>query len=702
MCDFWRVNNLVIRCGVDLVGDCPELSLAMPLWEATMDLERAWSDVEQKHKKCHELLLKMAKMSCRTHHVGKPFSVQTSEDVIEAAVNAGLVRIKSGKATFKNKRIRQYAVCEYLAKRVLLRAWNDDDKLWAAVRAIYLRGCSITCDGLEASAIEVVHNKYGKDVVKRIGELCAKGKDFWNLLHAFVEALPRLRVEVVSLVDTLRTIEKLIRNDLAGIEVYDALENLSGAQAETGKMIYQQLVAEKKGPITGFIPCVLRGLSKGDFAEAYTLCEDLLANDSQDLVGAAIISLGNMDYSGEQNDYLERTLGYYRRLRRRRKIQIAASLVKGYGRLLQCAEECKEALVKLSERRAPGVQYELAVVLSLKAKKQSGERWFQTVLMRLTEVSSDCVGIVQKIDGVLSRVAGEGKGDLVIAFWETWVINRDYGNDEQGRLAIFEMVLSRMVQKCWGSIRACWTRWLNSDDYRLHMAAADLIIEASHRRKKAPEMKFELDGEILKKISPRDVVYIIHKILGYCSVDAGTLCSMVFSALAFEKDVGGVITGCVVAAFRDYIGYNYAGTTVKFLNERKKSSCTKETQTADRILNEVEAYYGPLRSLERLQEFEPPPQRVQQLTGAKTRHQGREMAKTVREKSVFLRFCKEVRLKAGSSFFVEKDGKFTRKTNLGLFSQSMEFPRGELVDPVGQALSRIRWQNITREELVCS
>jgi len=667
-----------------------------------MNLERAWSEIEARYKNCHKFLLRMAKMSCRSHYGIKSIFVNTPRKIVEPALSAGLIKIKDGKAMFKDERIWLYATCEYLTKSMLLRAWNDDEKLWAAMRAIYLRGCRIKSDNLAACSIEVVHNKYGKDVVKRIRELCERGKDFWNLLHAFAEALPRLRVEVVSLLDTLRTIEKLIRNDLAGIEVYEAVENLCKAQIETGKSLHRALVAEKKGPVIGFIPSVLRGLSKGDFAEAYTLGEDLLENDSQDLVGAAIISLGSMDYGREQNDYLERTLGHYRSLRRRRKVQIAASLVKGYGRLLQCAEECKEALVKISERSATGVQYELAVILSLKAKKQSGERWFQTVLMRLTEVSSDCVGIVQKIDGILSRVAGEGKGDLVIAFWEAWVINRDYRNDEQGRLAIFETVLSRMVQKCWGSIRECWTRWLNADDYRLHIAAADLIIEASHRRKKDPEMKFDLDGEILKKMSPKDVIYIIHKILGYCSVDAGTLCSMVFSALVFEKDVGGVITGYVVAAFRDYIGYNYPGTTVKFLNERKKSSCMKETQTADRILNEVEAYYGPLRSLERLKEFESPPQRVQQLTGAKTRHQGREMAKAVREKSVFLQFCKEVRLKAGSSFFVEKDGKFTGKTNLGHFSQSMEFPRGELIDPVGQALSRLQWQNITREELVCS
>ena len=331
--------------------------------------EKAWSDIEREHKKCHKLLLRMAKMSCRTGHKGRDIAVGATGEDLRPALSAGLVTIQDGKARFKDDWVWLHVVCEYLVRKVLVRAWKDDKKLWAAMRAIYLRGYSIKCDALASTAVEVLHNRYGMDVVKRVGELCTKEKDFWNVLHAFAEALPKLRVEAASLIETLRAIEQVIRNDLAGIEIYDAVEKLSELQPDTGESLYQELVAGKKGAVTGFIPCLLRGLSKCDFKEAYSKAVELLTSDSADLVGAGIIAIGNMDYSGGQNEYLEKTLRHYRSLRKKRKVQVATSLVKGYGKLLEYAEECKEALVQLSDRRAPEVLYETAVVLSLRAKK---------------------------------------------------------------------------------------------------------------------------------------------------------------------------------------------------------------------------------------------------------------------------------------------------------------------------------------------
>lgn len=664
-----------------------------------MDLEATWHQIEQRYEECHKALQKMAKMSCRLGYEGKAFAVGVPMEVIEPAVRAGLVTVEDGKAQFKDDRVWLHAVCEYLVRKVLVRAWKDDKKLWAAMRAIYLRGYRIKCDALAATAVEVLHNRYGMDVVKRVGELCTKGNDFWNVLHAFAEALPKLQVEVGSLREALRAIEQVIRNDLAGIEIYDAVEKLSELQGDTGEALYRELVGERKGPVTGFIPCVVRGMSKNDFEQAYTKAAALLESDSVDLVGAGIIGLGSLDYDeNSQNEYLQSTLEHYQKLKRRRNAQIVASLVKGYGRLLERAEECREALVQLSERKVPGVLYEMAVVLSLSAKKHCGEGWFRRALMNLADVEGKYPGIVQRIDGVLSRIAGEKECGLVTSFWEAWVVKRSYGNSDEERLTVFKQSLSKMSHKCLGSLMTCITKWLNSDDHRLHLAVADLITELCHRRRHVPGMKFELDHDALKEMSSRDIIYVIYKILGYASVDPGAMCSMVFSAIEYGAEDQMIIEH-VVVVFRDYIAYNYAGTTINFLREHSNSKSPGDAETANRILREVDAYYGPLRDLAGLAEFEPPPQRVQQLIRTKEKHHGREMAKAVREKSVFLQFCKEVQLKAGSSFFMEQGGKFTGKTNLAHFSQSMEFPRGEIIDPVGQAFLRLAWRNLKREEL---
>ncbi len=664
------------------------------------DLEAAWHQIKQRYKECNKTLLKIAKMSCRKGHEDEAINLNQPIGIIEPAISAGLVKVENGKVRFKDERVWLYAVCEYLVCNVLMRAWEDDKKLWGVMRAIYLRGYRIKYDALAANAVEVLHNRHGMDVIKRVGELCKKGEDFWNVLHAFAEALPKLKVEVASLRETLSAIEKVIRNDLAGMEIYDAVEKLSELQSYTGEALYRELVAEKKGAITGFIPCVLLGLGTIDFGKAYTKATILLESDSADLIGAGIIAMGSMDYhENSKKEYLHSTLENYKKLKRRRKVQVIASLVKSYGRLLKYTDESKRAIVQLSNRKTPEVLYEVAIALSLNAKKCAGEQWFREALMNFSDVSSEYAGILQRIDGVLSHIAGEKKCDLVTFFWEAWVVKRDYEKSDQERLGVYKQSLSRMSRECLGSLMRCITNWLNSDEHRLHLAAAELVRELCHRRKQVNGIEFKLDREALEKMGARDIVYVIYKILGYASVNPGALCDMVFSALE-PGSQDQIVTEYVVAAFRDYIAYNYPGTTIDFLRKRKNSKNTTEAETASRILKEVEAYYERLKDLPQLVEFEPLPQRAQQLVQTKSRHYGRQIYEGVREHSVFLQFCKEIHLKAGSSFVMEQDGKFTGKTKLGHVSHSMEFARGELIDPVGQALLRLRWRNLNREDVL--
>ena len=121
---------------------------------------------------CYKALLKIAKKSGRSGHEVEAINLNQPIGIIEPAISAGLVKVENGKVGFKDEHVWLYAVCEYLVCNVLLRAWEDDKKLWAAMRAIYLRGYRINYDALAANAVEVLHNRHGMDVIKRVGELC--------------------------------------------------------------------------------------------------------------------------------------------------------------------------------------------------------------------------------------------------------------------------------------------------------------------------------------------------------------------------------------------------------------------------------------------------------------------------------------------------------------------------------------------------
>lgn len=662
------------------------------------DLEIKWHEIEKKNKKCYKTLLNIARVSCRHGYSTKAIQRDHPVEIIKPAVVAGFLTVEEGKARFKDERIWLFVVCKYLVVKVLLRAWRDDKKLWIVMRAIYLRGYNINCEALASSAIQMLHNRHGIDVFKRVRELCTIGKDYWNILNAFEKALPKLKVEAIALKETLRTIEPLVRNDL-GTDIYHAVEELSRIQADTGETLYQVLVAEKKGNVIGFIPCVLRGMSKNDFGRAYAKATELLESNSADLIGAGIIALGSLDYQENSREgYLKTTFEHFQKLKRRRNAHIAASLVKSYGRLLKYSDESKSTLVQLSKRKTPEVLYEIAVALSLNTKEYAAAEWFRESLMNLSNVSGKYAGVIQRIDGVLSRIA---KGDscyLVTSFWETWVVKRDYGKSDRDSLVVFEHSLSRMIREFSENLMICITRWFNSDDHRLHLAAADLVGELCHKRSQVSKIRFELDRDTLKEMTFRDVIYVIYKILGYASLEPEALCEMVFS-VAEHRVEDETINQHIVAAFRDYISYNYPGTTAKFLEEKTKSDSEPEARIAKRILDEIETYYKPIRELVRLREFEPPPQRVNAYTSAKVKHQSKQIWQGIEEKSVFMHFAKKIPLKAGSSLITERKDGSVIKVPMSHFSHGFEFPRGELVDPVGQAFSRLRCRNIKREEL---
>ena len=173
---------------------------------STLDFAEKWQKIKQNDSECYKALIRMSRVSCRPGQANKPFSTNVPAKVLKPAVRADLIIIKDGAVSFKGDLSWHYAICEYIYRRVLPKSWRDDKRLWAVMRAIYLLGDQIGHNGLAGTAIEVAHNVYNMDVVKRVGKLCAEQKDCFNLLHAFAESLPKLKVEAKSLTKSLGAI----------------------------------------------------------------------------------------------------------------------------------------------------------------------------------------------------------------------------------------------------------------------------------------------------------------------------------------------------------------------------------------------------------------------------------------------------------------------------------------------------------------
>lgn len=68
------------------------------------------------------------------------------------------------------------------------------------------------------------------------------------------------------------------------------------------------------------------------------------------------------------------------------------------------------------------------------------------------------------------------------------------------------------------------------------------------------------------------------------------------------------------------------------------------------------------------------------------------MMEEANKQSPLLSMIPMVPLKYGRAFFMELEGSFTALSHLGSVSTQWERPRGEFIDPLGQAHQRMWWQ----------
>ncbi len=617
--------------------------------------------------------------------------------VLEPAISAGLVTITGRQVAFADSSLRLSMLARFVAESVLLPAWDDRAWFAQAVACVERREREIVDgSGLARDAFVLLHKRYGKDVLRRTADEAAQGPDhFWCLYHTLARALPYLEAAAVELGPALAAIYTAIQADLANHMMHQAVEALSERQPEVGEALFCQFAGGQGGSAAALIPQVLSGLSKVDFAGAHQRALNLSKSKDPVLAGYGISALSVLDYQHPSRAvFLEKTLRRYTVLRRRGSVPAVAAVTYGYGRMLRYSNALGGVLVELSTRSEAEIQFQLSQVLWLDATEYQDEEWFRTALVNLAAVKASDRRTLDAIDDVLRSVA-DTDPRLACSFLTEWAMSSDYGQEPEHEdfTAVFEGAFSALATQQLVALEECMTTWFAADAVPLHRAATDVVKMLAVRRGSMPEGMARLSGCILDTMSPEHVGFTIRKILGWVP-DAESLTTLVFSVLE-RRPRDALVDDLVVWAFVTYIAYNYPRVAIGFLEKRIASEAETEREVARRALDGAEAYYSALRKLPELRELEPPTQRVRRLQGAKERKL-QDTVDAAQEKSVMLQLITRVPLKAGTSFFLQADGAATPRTPLSESEFSADIPRGEQIDPVGQACLRLTWRSETR------
>jgi len=365
-------------------------------------------------------------------------------------------------------------------------------------------------------------------------------------------------------------------------------------------------------------------------------------------------------------------------------------LARAYGNLVDETDDAKEALIELSSRPDPRTHNQITQALYA-LNDALDEPWCREVLAQLAGASTKDSTVLDNLDLHLSELAEKAPSTVVEVLSE-FVQASTQETAKTGALTeIFNSSISTLLEQHPAELETAITTWFASGDPRLHRAAAAVVDHHYHATSPEGRPVFNLNDDVLKDLTADAVISVLRRISGHVK-SSRSLASLISSALhrdpcpeQIERSVISLLTG--------YVLYNYPGEAREQLEGQLENGefSAEEEEAIQQAFTESDAYYDRLGDLPRLNELSPPSHHLSKIRRARRQQQSAFMEKA-REESVIQSLFRSVPLKYGSGFYqVEGEGP-SEPVPLSEISSEMEIPRGELIDPVGQAYKRIRFR----------
>lgn len=617
------------------------------------------------------------------------------EGAILSAIELGILNSDEEKLLFSDLNVKIHCLVRYLVdSRILPKSDMGEDYI-DIIQEAYWRENSLSARGLVAQLISELHNKHGFNAFAIVSRGIEDGNFPWNLYGCLSEVLPNLIIEPASIENPLTRIMEAVKNDGDGGRLHPAFEKYSNTRPESGEILYEYCVSHPDSSLVAYLHNILKGLAHHDFARSHSRAFALILKESLAFRKIGIMALGIFDYGEELPDGLARTRERLQQLHDESDEEILGAVAHAYFFLSKAGHDMSAAILDLSDRDVPTVQFWISSVLQERVEDSQSESWFQKVLLGLSSADHNNKDILRNIDQALSKIR-ESSASLVRSFFEDWIRKHSNESNNPGLPDSFRQTFSSMS---WDPLASeMVTVWFNADGQEFHKEAARIVRYFYSPKYSEPPKELALSKVVLDRMTPQDSLFVLRKILGHIVAEPYTLCSLAFSLLQRESLEPDLVRQ-IIAAFVEYIGYNYGRAATEFLKNKTKDGSRIEKEVAEKAMIGIEAYYEALSALPRLREFEIPLQRNRQLLMAKQKRD-QKIFKNAETKSVLRQFCHNIPLKGGRSFFLQQGETFSASTPLREFRGEIEFPRGEMLDPIGQKLHRIQWKMETKEKQV--
>jgi len=537
---------------------------------------------------------------------------------------------------------------------------------------------------------------HGQDLLSIVAGLAQDQDCMWEISPAFWVLLPRLDPDPNVVATCLPAIHDAVGSDLTAGVFRNSVEEYARLHPQRAEDAIAALIEQRTETAAVVASCLIVGASRAKPRHMVGLALPLTESKHTEIASSAIVALSNMDYGCiELDGQLERFIERLHSLEDRMELVPATSLA--YCNLGRRNHIPHGKLIELSKHEMPIARHHVSGLIAGQ-DWPADERWPVISLMNLakrTELSQQ--GTLENLDFAVARLV-VARSPAAYRFLTLWVLEHPDALRNQPIHESFGSTFFRLLELR-SPLEYLVTAWMNTEFHPLHMAAAQMIREASLRVGVRQGSPLKLSSQLLRRLSSTSRIFILRKVLGWVyGIDNTCLFVLAFSILQ-DVTANELLESHVAALFGSALGYDYPRLCEEFLTGPPSSGSPAEQRVAERALRSIRNYRQARESLPHLKELAPPADRIARFDREIAKAFARSYKREREERPGLLQLASTSTLKYRCPYaLMGPQGKLLRG-EMQEHSVTAEMPRGDSIAPIGHTVMRLKFRSETKDEV---
>tara|TARA_R100000306_G_C4375623_1_gene141834 strand:+ start:729 stop:2309 length:1581 start_codon:yes stop_codon:yes gene_type:complete len=512
--------------------------------------------------------------------------------------------------------------------------------------------------------------------------------NFWQEYRNFCTDIDS--VEIDALLNALPKLHKKLENNLSSRQLDAAIENLTKKNASIGEELFNKILTIDNPHTFPQLANILGGLYFSNIKSAISKTQGLILSDNDILKKIGISTIVKFDLSKEKCSteflhWINTILFDLSNDEDCNKLWPSIFFVSRNKR--KYLENSERIIENLATIKKIEIQLELLSYLSYNVDLETEFEKVEKYLPNLLHIDINYGGAYSQLSYFLETLSKK-QLQIILDFLNSWI---ELNIENARKIGFFTHLLNTLFDEHYQEFQKFYTSWLNHDSPNFHIAIFEMCRAGEFRE----ISQLTLSEEILRNYSIYDIEYITYKILAYV-YDKDSSLSLIYSILEQKSNEKEIVL-FLSEIFVDYLIFNYY-SAIEFLNKKMKIAKPKLKKIIQDIIKEGEKSYSAYSELETLKEFAPSERRLNEYYRIQNKKFNKSYKEIGNNSNSFLNFAKNIHYRAGKSIFSKYRGEYTQDMTPALISHSTEMPRGEFIDPIGQAKLRLFWQNFKRRQ----